>query len=229
MQKTGDIASALQIPGSEDPNKDTLDLVKTWLRGDFSFKWLMIVDNVDDLKSLKGEAVEAIDAGESGFNLLKYLPQCAHGKLLFTTRNKTAALKLTGNGPVVFIPSMDASEAQELLRVRLKDDASPRTAQDCLDLVKALEYLPLAVTHAASYIREMVDMTPALYQKRFNDSDKKRTKLLTHTYEDLARDDGQSNTVLTTWRISFEQIERDWPESANLLKLMGTLHWQDIS
>jgi tetratricopeptide (TPR) repeat protein len=223
----GDIASALQIPGNDDPNKDTLDLVKTWLRGDSSSKWLMIVDNVDDMKSLKGKGVEIIDGGESEFNLLKYLPECTHGKLLFTTRSKTAALRLTGNGPIVQIPSMDANEAQELLRVRLKDDASPATAQDCLDLVKTLEYLPLAVSHAASYIREM-EITPARYLRMFNDGDKKRTKLLTHTYEDLARDDGQSNTVLTTWRISFEQIERDSPESASLLKLMGTLHWQDI-
>jgi tetratricopeptide (TPR) repeat protein len=224
---TGDISSALQIPGSDDPNKDTLDLVKTWLRGDFSSKWLMIVDNVDDIKSLKGQAANNTDAGESGFDLLKYLPQCSHGKLLFTTRSKTAALRLTGNGSVIEIPSMDANEAQELLRVRLKDDNSTTTAQDCLDLVKALEYLPLAVSHAASYIREM-DITPARYLRMFNDSDKKRTKLLTHTYEDLARDEGQSNTVLTTWRISFEQIERDSPEGARLLKLMATLHWQDI-
>ena len=225
---SGEIASALHIPGSDDPNKNTLDLVKTWLRGDLSSKFLMIVDNVDDMKSLKGEAIDSIDAGETGFNLLQYLPQCSQGKLLFTTRSKTAALRLTGNGAVIEIPTMDANDARDLLRVRLKDDDDPTTSQDCLDLVKALEYLPLAVSQAASYIREMDDMTPALYLRRFNKGDKKRTELLTHTYEELARDEGQSNAVLTTWQISFEQIERDRPESARLLKVMGTLHWQDI-
>jgi len=187
----------------------------------------MIIDNVDDIKSLKGQAVTNSESGDFVFDLLKYLPQCSNGRLLFTTRSKTAALRLTGSGSIIEIPPMDAKEAQELLRVRLKDDRSLTMAQDCLDLVYALEYLPLAVSHAASYIREM-DITPARYLRMFNDSDRKRTRLLTHTYEDLARDQGQSNTVLTTWRISFEQIRSDSPESANLLKLMASLSWGSI-
>jgi tetratricopeptide (TPR) repeat protein len=216
------IASSLAIPGANNPSKDVLQLVKSWLQREQTGPWLITVDNVDDLRSLRGETDETDEADD--FNLLQYLPQCGHGKLIFTTRSKIAALRLTGGGAIVQIPTMDANEAQQLLQGKLDDDDA--TKQDCFDLVKALEYLPLPISHAASYIREM-DITPARYLRMFND-DQKITKLLKHTYEDLARDGGQNNTVLKTWRISFEQIQRDSPESADMLKIMGSLHWQDI-
>ncbi|KAG9230834.1 P-loop containing nucleoside triphosphate hydrolase protein [Amylocarpus encephaloides] len=221
-QSYREIASSLGIPGVNNPQADGLDLVKSWLQRETAVPWLMIVDNVDDLRTLKGETSQVDMAS---FNLLKYLPQCDHGKLLFTSRSRTAALRITGGGMVVKLPLMDVSEAQQLLQVRLDEDNS-QASQDYLELVKALEYLPLAISHAASYIREM-SITPARYLRLFND-DKKMARLLKHTYEDLARDGGQSNTVITTWRISFEQIQKDSPESAELLKIMGSLHWQSI-
>lgn len=186
----------------------------------------MIVDNMDDMKSLRGS--ERQGAAASTINLLRYIPQCNQGQLLFTTRSKSAALRLTNGGSIIQVEAMEAREAQELLQIKLGDDGdASETVQASLELVKTLEYLPLAVSHAASYIREM-DITPARYLKMFNEGEEKRTRLLKHTYEDLARDSGQTNTVLTTWRISFEQLERDSPASTNLLKLMGSLYYQDI-
>jgi tetratricopeptide (TPR) repeat protein len=215
------IASTLAIPGTSNPSNNMLQLVKDYLQKEKAGPWLMMVDNIDDLRSLRGE----IDETDSS-DLLDYLPQCTHGRLLFTTRSKEAALALTGTGAIVEVPAMDANEAQKLLRGKLDDDNDEAVKQDCLDLVMALEYLPLPISHAASYIREM-DSTPAKYLRMFND-DQKRTKLLKHRYDDLARDGEQNNTVLTTWGISFKQIQRDSPESADLLRIMGSLHWQDI-
>jgi hypothetical protein len=133
----------------------------------------MTVDNLDDLRSLKGE----IDDTDST-DLLDYLPQCTHGKLLFTTRSKEAAMALTGSGAIVEVPAMDADEAQKLLRGKLDDDHDDALKQDCLDLVMALEYLPLPISHAASYIRER-DSTPAKYLWMLS-NDQKRAKLLKH-------------------------------------------------
>jgi hypothetical protein len=171
-----------------------VQLVKDYLQKEQPGPWLMTVDNLDDLRSLK----EEIDDTDSS-DLLDYLPQCMHGKLLFTTRSKEAVMALTGSGAIVEVPAMDADEAQKLLRGKLDDDHDDTFKQDCLDLVMALEYLPLPISHAASYIREM-DSTLAKYLRMFND-DRKRTKLLKHRYEDLARDGEQNNTVLTTSRI----------------------------
>jgi hypothetical protein len=179
----------------------------------------MIIDNVDNLRILNRET------DSDAFDLLKYLPQCSHGKLLFTTRSKTAGFRLTGGVVVVPIPTMEPDEAQRLLQVKL-DHTDDVLRQDCFNLVKALEYLPLPISHAASYIREM-DITPSQYLRVFND-DKRTTKLLKYTYEYLAHEEGQSNTVLTSWRISFEQIQRGSQRSADLLRVMGSLHWQDI-
>ncbi|KAE9371963.1 hypothetical protein N431DRAFT_456722 [Stipitochalara longipes BDJ] len=215
------IASSCAIPGTSNPSNNMLQLVKDYLQKEQAGPWLMMVDNIDDLRSLRGE----IDENDSS-DLLDYLPQCTHGKLLFTTRSKEAALALTGSGSIVEVPAMDADEAQKLLRGKLDDDNDDTLKQDCLELVMALEYLPLPISHAASYIREM-DSTPAKYLRMFND-DRKRTKLLKHRYDDLARDGEQNSTVLTTWGISFKQIQRDSSDSGDLLRIMGSLHWQDI-
>lgn len=223
-QSYREIASTLKIEGVDNPQNDGLDLIKLWLQREKTVPWLMVVDNVDDLRSLSGAKS---DGHGTGFNFLKYLPQCNHGKLLFTTRSRIAALKLTGVGMIVDIPNMDVSEAQQLLQVRLDEDSS-QTSQDCLELVKALECLPLAISHAAAYMKER-EITPSNYLRLFNHSNsKKRQKLLEHPYEDLAREEGQSNTVITTWQISFEQIENESPASASLLKVMGSLHYHDI-
>lgn len=223
-QSYREIASTLKIEGVDNPQNDGLDLVKSWLQRETTIPWLMVVDNVDDLRSLNGVKTGGHDAG---FNFLKYLPQCKHGKLLFTTRSRIAALKLTGIGMIVDIPNMDVTEAQQLLQVKLDEDDS-QSSQDFLELVNALDCLPLAISHAAAYMKEM-EITPSNYLRLFNHSNsKKRQKLLEHPYEDLARDERQSDTVVTTWQISFEQIENESPASARLLKIMGSLHWQNI-
>lgn len=42
------IARECHIPGFEDPDEDVLVLVKQWLEGKKTHRWLLVVDNADD-------------------------------------------------------------------------------------------------------------------------------------------------------------------------------------
>ena len=43
------IAEAANLSGWEDPKVDILRLVRAWLRDESNGRWIMIVDNADDL------------------------------------------------------------------------------------------------------------------------------------------------------------------------------------
>merc|ERR1712000_571110 len=42
------IAQQCKIPGHNDPEADTLSLVRTWLERTYRDRWLMVIDNPDD-------------------------------------------------------------------------------------------------------------------------------------------------------------------------------------
>ncbi|KAH7124605.1 hypothetical protein EDB81DRAFT_860866 [Dactylonectria macrodidyma] len=97
-------------------------------------------------------------------------------------------------------------------------DAAERLA----DLVDDLNYMPLAITQAAAYIkRRRLRMSVSAYVDEFRRSHKKKASLLNRDGGDLRRDEGASNSIVTTWQITFEQIRRERPSAANLLSFMS--------
>jgi hypothetical protein len=44
-----DIAKEISIPGTEDPQNDTLIIVRDWLDKPENGSWLLVLDNADDL------------------------------------------------------------------------------------------------------------------------------------------------------------------------------------
>ena len=46
------IAEAINLPGSGDPKVDILQLVRAWLLNESNGRWIVIVDNADDLSLL---------------------------------------------------------------------------------------------------------------------------------------------------------------------------------
>ncbi|VTT57934.1 unnamed protein product [Fusarium fujikuroi] len=77
------IMEQLKVPHSEGES-DVLELMKQWLEAEHHKPWLMVIDNVDDLDLFYGTG-----------GLSRYLPACAQGKLLITTRNRQVAVRAT--------------------------------------------------------------------------------------------------------------------------------------
>ncbi|MCJ1270175.1 hypothetical protein MMC22_010071 [Lobaria immixta] len=118
---------------------------------------------------------------------------------------------------------MEEEDAKTLLRKRLPDDKS--NEDDTTALVEALGRLPLAITQASAYISvRKTRMTIAKYLTYARQNE----EILLADTGDLRRDPSVPNSVLVTWRISFDQIKKSFPPAAELLSLMSVLDRQGI-
>ncbi|KAF2993769.1 hypothetical protein E8E13_002179 [Curvularia kusanoi] len=223
-----DIAERLQLPGRSDPKANVLRLVSGWLRGETNGRWVMVLDNVDDVETFhpswkrpRGEADP-----DAQTPLASYLPQSRNGAMLVTSRSKDAAARLVGGrNRIKEVLAMDESEGLQLLRNKLSDLPLEESA---VELLQALNRIPLAITQAAAYINRRARMTVAGYLAEFQKSSKKQESLLRRDADELRRDKSASNSVVTTWQMSFEQIQHERRSAAELLSLMSFFNPQGI-
>ncbi|KAG7432247.1 Kinesin light chain [Fusarium oxysporum f. sp. raphani] len=233
------IAERLRLPKRNNPDVDVLRLVCDWLQTEEAGAWVMVLDNVDDVNLFypspnaggnKGGCC-AVDGNPTTKNeqrpLAALLPKRRNGTILVTSRSMDAAEKLTGSHKAVYrISTMDDTQGFQLLRNKLKGDFDMDAAAD---LLRALNYIPLAVTQAAAYInRRAPRASVKTYLDTFRESDKKKGSLLNRDAGDLRRDETVSNSVFTTWQVTFEQIRRERPSAANLLSFMSFFNPQRI-
>ena len=222
-----DIARIAEIPGNGDGKVDILQLVSKWLADEDNGRWLLILDNADDITVLLNPSTRDIGTGAVPIQpcLLDFLPRVQHGAVLITTRDRSCALSLTGHvGTPIEVVSMTGEESVRLLRVRLPGAHS----EEASELVEELENLPLAISQAGAYIKQVPRVSIPKYLEIFRRSDSDQVALLNKNKEDLRRDRGVPNAVITSWELSFDQIRRNSPDSADLLSLMSYFNRQAI-
>jgi hypothetical protein len=241
------IADKLLLPGREDPKADVLQLVHAWLSDRRNGQWLMILDNVDDdgvffggdLDSTDTDtaiatatatgSTQQADATDHSRPLESFLPQTAHGTILITSRNTVAATNLVGgHGGVVEVEPIGEEDALTLLHTRVPFGEATRV--DAKALVHALERIPLAITHAAAYIKTRASTTTiATYLDLFHESEANQVHLLSRKeWKDIRRDHSIRHAVIATWQISFQHIQATEPQAADLLALMSMFDKQGI-
>jgi tetratricopeptide (TPR) repeat protein len=211
-----EIGRQLQIKGIDEDKADVKLLVKTTL-SQSTHKWLLIIDNADD--------IELFFAGATP--LRDYLPFSRQGSILFTTRNYTAAMKL-GISPknVLRTAEMSKIEAVELLQRSLREDQINDT-ESMTELLDILEHLPLAIKQASAYMAT-TGISVTKYLHHCQSSDRTFIKLLSKEFVDLGRYQSIENPIATTWLISFNDISRLNPLAARYLKFMCFLAEKDI-
>uniref|UniRef100_A0A4E9E9F7 Uncharacterized protein n=1 Tax=Gibberella zeae TaxID=5518 RepID=A0A4E9E9F7_GIBZA len=222
------IADNIKLMGRNQPTVDILKLVFDWLSNVRNGKWLLILDSADDPDVLLDSTI----GGRGGERkLVEYLPQSVNGCVLLTTRNRDLAFRLTGTFQTIHeIGPMTQEEGLKLLENRLGRLSDGDTA---VELVRSLDLVPLAISQAAAYIQMRAPRTSlAQYLDQFRQSESKKVKLLTHDAGDLRRDlrkdGGASNTILTTWQVSFDHIRSKRQSAADLLSLMSFFDRQGI-
>ncbi|KAJ6120892.1 hypothetical protein N7523_005172 [Penicillium sp. IBT 18751x] len=231
-QSFRDIADQVKISGRQDPKVNIFKLVENRLRDDNIGKWICILDNVDDDKLLR--SFSAADTGEwtkgpidgSTKPLLEYVPRSQNGSIIITSRTREVALKLVDHKDIIEVNAMERSEALELLQRKLGQLIDNQEGQQ---LVTALEFTPLAIVQAASYIRNRTPRySVSQYLRDFQASDRKATRLLKNQAGQLYRDWEAENSILMTWQISFDYIRETKPSAAKLLSLMSFFDRQGI-
>jgi Tetratricopeptide repeat len=220
------IAEECHVPGYSDPKTDMLPLVKAWLEKKDRGRWLMVIDNADDTQVFFGSPhqLEKDGTPAQAANLARYLPECPHGSILVTSRNKQAGSRLTQGNRAIEVSKMDEDESDQLLRAKLEE--VDVTSGELSLLSSRLEYLPLALVQAAAFIQENT-MEVNEYLHLLDKSDQNLVELLGE-FETVGRDSGTPRAVTETWILSFEQILRQNAFASELLSLMSFFDKQAI-
>lgn len=228
-----EIAERVKIPGRTDPKANMFELVARWLRDEKKGTWLLVLDNLDDdaILSLPQNPTEVEGQLSDGNSqprrpLSAYLPQSENGTILITTRTWNVAVKTVEPRDVIVVKPMTNKDATALLRKKLDGF----TNQEGLgELVSLLEYMPLAIVQAAAYIQQKGSRySVQQYMEDFQRNEKRKTSLLNYEAGHLRRDPEAKNSIITTWEMSFNNIRKNWPLSADLLSLMSYFDRQGI-
>ncbi|OQD95467.1 hypothetical protein PENSOL_c020G11418 [Penicillium solitum] len=227
------IAERTKIPGRRNRNANIFQLFGNWLQDGKIGEWILVLDNLDDDELLRKPLATSTDdnANAQNHNLtqppLKYLLKSSKGSIITTSRNKGVALEIAGYMKhLIDVQPMIIDEALVLIQKKL-DSGIERA--DLVQLVEELEFMPLAIVQAASYITHRSPRcSVSQYLEKLRHSDCQAIKLLHHEGYHTHRDWEAKNSILLTWQISFDHIRRTRQSAADLLSLMSFFDRQGI-
>ncbi|CAI7618642.1 unnamed protein product [Penicillium viridicatum] len=227
------IAERTKIPGRRDRNANIFQLFGNWLQDGKIGKWILVLDNLDDDELLRKPFVTGTEdkakaqSHTSTQPPLRYLLESSKGSIIITSRNKGVALEIAGHMKnLIDVQPMIIDEALVLIQRKLD---SGKERADLVQLVEELEFMPLAIVQAASYITHRSPRcSVSQYLEKLRHSDRKAIKLLHHEGHHTHRDWEAKNSILATWQISFDHIRRTRQSAADLLSLMSFFDRQGI-
>ncbi|KAL8784584.1 MAG: hypothetical protein Q9195_008985 [Heterodermia aff. obscurata] len=196
-------------PGA-DNEKLKIDKVKKWLSEPKNDRWLLIFDNYDDPK------LPGIESS-TGYDIRVYFPHRSQGSILITTRSPL--LQFAKKLQLKKVEDIEQSIA--ILAVKSGREVSGENDASARRLARRLDGLPLALATAGAYLSQSTDSFDE-YLESYNDS-----------WSDLSQYsrglmDYEDRTLFSTWNLSFQIVQAQDPEAAELLKLMAYLDNQDL-
>jgi len=217
-QACREVAGVLRLVGTENDKEDVKELVQRRLSAEKAGRWMLVVDNADDMDVLEGSD------GEKG--ILDYLPDSESGLTVFTTRDKQTADALASNS-IVDVEKLDLATASHLLKKMLtrKDLEFDEAVID--ELLQELDRLPLAITQAAAYVN-CNPISVEGYLSLLRSTERDLIFIMSKEMRDRTRYKHTANAVAKTWLVSFEQIVRQDADAADLLRYMSCIEWKAI-
>ena len=204
------IADMLSDRLGQKPLGNPLDLLTNWLCSPSHEDWLLVLDNYDDVRVV----------------IRKFLPAGMLGAVLITSRDRKVIGSVATSG--LALSAMDAVDARRLFLDRqgsstgiLRNKATDHPEADVLeDILKELQYFPLAIDQAASFIRENSPMTFREYLEYLKPRSINRERLMSFKQANPM----YPESVMTTWEISLEYLERTQPRASKILQILGFLN-----
>jgi hypothetical protein len=95
-------------------------------------------------------------------------------------------------------------------------------------LLKELDYMPLAITQAAAFIRRNKVTSLKFYLGKLCQFHMDVKDVLSYELRDPRRHAGTPSAIFRTWQISYEQIETENRLAVELLSLMAVLDNQSV-
>jgi tetratricopeptide (TPR) repeat protein len=212
-----EIAKELGLLQDQGQEEDPKELVKQHLGSSRAGRWLLVVDNADDLNIFFG-------VGQSR-GIADYLPQSDDGVIVYTTRTPDVAE--LARGDVIEIGSMNHQDATNFLKKSLTKKALLSNSTTANQLLEELAYLPLAIAQAAAYLNKN-NMSVAKYLRLLRTTERDMVSLLSREFRDNTRYKESANAVAKTWMVSFSQIYEMNRLAADLLAFMSCIEWKAI-
>ncbi|KAL4786140.1 hypothetical protein BJX76DRAFT_346425 [Aspergillus varians] len=212
---TQSLASAyLNVPEGKDTKgiideeevKRRAQSMMKWLATAGNSRWLLIFDNVDQYSPK-----DSVNLAGGRHDICDFFPAADHGSIIITTR----LLQLVELEDAIRLLLRISSHNHEMKKIM--DPAN----EDIHELASLLDGLPLAIMIAASYIRQ-AGMSISQYLRHYRES--WRDLMLNAT---PSRYYSQGN-ILTTWLVTYEEIHKSHPKSADLLLLIACFDNRDI-
>ena len=209
-----EIGTLLRIPGITDDNADIKHIVRDSLNSDSSSDWLMVVDNADDPNVL----LDVVSDGPQSGRLYDYLPRRDRGSILFTTRGRKTAERLTP-GNVLELDDISRIEAKQLMARRILNKALLNDENATNKLLELLTCLPLAVVQAVAFINSN-QVSISDYVSLFQQADTE-VEVFSEHFDDPSRYRETESTIAKTWQISFDQIMKQDKLAASYLSFIA--------
>ncbi|KAF3165835.1 hypothetical protein TWF788_000657 [Orbilia oligospora] len=180
----------------------------SWLKLPGNDKWLLIFDNADDLNV-------PID---------DYFPN-ETGHILITSRRP----EFSDYGEQMEIDGLDRENAVRLLLRLVRRNATESDIENATEIIEKVGFMPLAITHAGCFIQQLnIPICDYLqyYERAFKEAQSRKSRIGWAYRKD---------TSMTTWEVSFLEIEKQDREAASILLACGYLnpneiledYWQD--
>lgn len=196
------IAHLLNLPEKDDQDSyGIIEAVLRWFR--INARWLLIIDNVEDLASIA-----------------PYIPVAGNGHILLTTRMQSVGKIAQRVEIEKMLPKVGAllllRRSAILSLEAALDGASENDRMTSLVLSQLMDGLPLAIAQAGAYIKgTSCTLSDYLAQYRV-----RRSILLE---ENSYFDKDYSESVATTWSLSFEKAKQANPAAVELLHFCAFL------
>ncbi|KAJ3561843.1 hypothetical protein NPX13_g8787 [Xylaria arbuscula] len=216
-QAYAEIARRFEIPIK--PKDDAKEAVRRYFELDTVGKWLLIIDNADDMEVIFGPS-------DKPGGIYEYLPDSENGITVFTTRTREVAVAVAGSD-MIELNEMNTEEAMEFFEKALFDKKLLRDKAAMETLLQELTFLPLAISQAAAYLNQ-TQTSIERYLKLLRNTEQDMVSLMTREFHDNTRYRGSKNAVASTWLVSFDQIRRSNRYAAQLLSFMSCIEWKAI-
>lgn len=193
-----------------------------------SHPWVLVLDNADNLRlfGVSHATQDALNPGEHASSLDKFIPRGPRGQVLWTSRDERIAGGIVAARRAIKVPKMTPSEAKELFESARNSQGDSDEADYIEELLDELEWLPLAISQAAAYMKRTLT-TVEEYILKLRDG-KKRWKILKQSQSDRHRRPEVSNSILETWNISMKYLQNENKTAHQILHIHAFLDNQNI-
>ncbi|KAH7395355.1 hypothetical protein DE146DRAFT_616190 [Phaeosphaeria sp. MPI-PUGE-AT-0046c] len=184
--------------------------VKAWLELQDNTSWLIIYDNYDNPRTASYSDGSTVD-------VRRYLPGSDQGSVIITTRSATVT-----QGRRLHVQKLtDLEDGLKILANMSRRENIRDADPDAKALVVKLDGLPLALSTAGLYLEHMTTSFAEylrLYEASWSKLQSTSPRL--NSYED--------RSLYTTWKVTFDRIQKQNAASAQLLKLWAYFDKQDL-